>query len=264
MTDATSAPQAASDARSAAAGQSTNPAGNAGNNGNSSNSGHAASAPTAASAASAPAAQPMTQAPVGPPGAPGTQGSQGPGGSKKPWETLPVTVKVNGVSHGPMEVPAGMMMIDFLHETLGLTGSRLGCGQGICHACVVIVDHADGSSETVRTCITGANYFDGKTVRTVEGHATRDADGKLTLTPIQQAFLDHFSFQCGYCTPGFVNAATVLIERLKREPVARADLEATITQGLNDQICRCTGYVRYYEAVRDVILKTPGCVKDAK
>ncbi|MGC7405717.1 (2Fe-2S)-binding protein [Pandoraea pneumonica] len=211
---------------------------------------HAASdASGAMSAASAPAA--ASSAPAA------TNG-------KAPWDVIPVTVKVNGVSHGPSDVPAGLMMIDYLHETLGLTGSRLGCGQGICHACVVIVDHADGTSETVRTCITGANYFDGKTVRTVEGHATHDADGKVTLAPIQQAFLDHFSFQCGYCTPGFVNAATVLIEKLKRKPVARADLEAAITEGLNDHICRCTGYVRYYEAVRDVILKTPGCLTDAK
>ena len=224
MTDVSSAPQAASDATATTG------------------AGQDMSGASAASAAATPASA----------------------SGKKPWETLPVTVKVNGVSHGPMDVPAGLMMIDFLHETLGLTGSRLGCGQGICHACVVIVDHAVGSSETVRTCITGANYFDGKTVRTVEGHATRDADGKLTLAPIQQAFLDHFSFQCGYCTPGFVNAATVLIEGLKRNPVARADLEAAITAGLNDQICRCTGYVRYYEAVRDVILQTPGCIKDAK
>lgn len=224
MTDVSSAPQAASDATATTG------------------AGQDMSGASAASAAATPASA----------------------SGKKSWETLPVTVKVNGVSHGPMDVPAGLMMIDFLHETLGLTGSRLGCGQGICHACVVIVDHADGSSETVRTCITGANYFDGKTVRTVEGHATRDADGKLTLAPIQQAFLDHFSFQCGYCTPGFVNAATVLIEGLKRNPVARADLEAAITAGLNDQICRCTGYVRYYEAVRDVILQTPGCIKDAK
>ncbi|WP_449412371.1 (2Fe-2S)-binding protein [Pandoraea soli] len=231
MTDASSTPQAASDATATTrAGQPTSAA-------------SAAAAPLTASAAAASAA---------------------PANGKAPWETLPVTVKVNGVSHGPMDVPAGLMMIDWLHETLGLTGSRLGCGQGICHACVVIVDHADGSSETVRTCITGANYFDGKTVRTVEGHAVRDADGKLTLAPIQQAFLDHFSFQCGYCTPGFVNAATVLIERLKRHPVARADLEAAITEGLNDHICRCTGYVRYYAAVRDVVLKTPGCIRDAK
>ncbi|AKC71707.1 (2Fe-2S)-binding protein [Pandoraea oxalativorans] len=232
MTDTSSAPQAASNANAASG----------------------AEAPmNIASAASAAAAAPAVPA-----------ASPAPASGKKPWETLPVTVKINGESHGPMDVPAGLMMIDFLHETLGLTGSRLGCGQGICHACVVIVDHADGTSETVRTCITGANYFDGKTVRTVEGHATRDADGQVTLAPIQQAFLDHFSFQCGYCTPGFVNAATVLIERLKRNPIARADLEGAITEGLNDQICRCTGYVRYYEAVRDVVLKTPGCIKDSK
>jgi hypothetical protein len=173
MTDATSAPLAASDAKGpAAAGQNTTAA-------NCTNS-----APPANDAASAPAAS-----------MPATDNPRGNATGKKPWDTLPVTVKVNGVSHGPMDVPAGLMMIDFLHETLGLTGSRLGCGQGICHACVVIVDHADGSSETVRSCITGANYFDGKTVRTVEGHATRDGDGKLTLAPVQQAFLDHFSFQ---------------------------------------------------------------------
>ncbi|VVE76192.1 (2Fe-2S)-binding protein [Pandoraea captiosa] len=236
MTDTTQVTQVASDATA----QPTNNA-------------SAVAAPDAASQAGAASAATA-----------GAAASPTPSNGRQPWETLPVTVKINGVSHGPMAVPAGLMMIDFLHETLGLTGSRLGCGQGICHACVVIVDHADGSSETVRTCITGANYFDGKTVRTVEGIATRDADGKVTLAPIQQAFLDHFSFQCGYCTPGFVNAATVLIERLKRNPVARADLEAAITGALNDQICRCTGYVRYYEAVRDVILKTPGCVKDAK
>lgn len=215
-----------------------------------------ASAPQAASDASG--AMSAASAPAAASNAPAATNG------KAPWDVIPVTVKVNGVSHGPSDVPAGLMMIDYLHETLGLTGSRLGCGQGICHACVVIVDHADGTSETVRTCITGANYFDGKTVRTVEGHATHDADGKVTLAPIQQAFLDHFSFQCGYCTPGFVNAATVLIEKLKRKPVARADLEAAITEGLNDHICRCTGYVRYYEAVRDVILKTPGCLTDAK
>jgi aerobic-type carbon monoxide dehydrogenase small subunit (CoxS/CutS family) len=61
---------------------------------------------------------------------------------------------------------------------------------------------------------------------------------------------------------GFVNAATVLIERLKREPIARASVEQEITKALDDHICRCTGYVRYYEAVRDVVLNTPGLVKD--
>ena len=180
------------------------------------------------------------------------------------FRTLPVSVKVNGEIVGPTDVPAGLMMIDFLHEYLHLTGSRLGCGQGICHACVVIVDKPDGTSEEVRTCITGANFFHGKTIRTIEGHAKRNEAGEVVeLSPIQQKFLEHFSFQCGYCTPGFVNAATVLIERLKRQPIAKDKVEQTITEALNDHICRCTGYVRYYEAVKEVVMTMPGLVKDA-
>ncbi|UXC35404.1 (2Fe-2S)-binding protein [Cupriavidus gilardii] len=179
--------------------------------------------------------------------------------------TQALSLHLNGKDVGPVDVPEGLMMIDFLHEYTGLTGSRLGCGQGLCRACTVIVDKADGSSEEVRTCITGAHFFQGKKVRTVEAHAQRDDKGNVVaLSPVQQKFLEHFSFQCGYCTPGFVNAATVLIERLKRQPVARAQLESTITEALNDHICRCTGYVRYYEAVRDVVLSTPGLVKDSK
>ena len=76
-------------------------------------------------------------------------------------ESRALSMTINGKKIGPMQVPAGLSMIDFLHEYLGLTGSRLGCGQGICHACVVIVDHADGTSEEARTCINGAHFFDG-------------------------------------------------------------------------------------------------------
>lgn len=177
----------------------------------------------------------------------------------------PITLTVNGKQVGPMPVPEGLMLIDFLHEYLDLTGSRLGCGQGVCHACVVILDKADGSSEEVRSCITGAHYFDGKKIRTVEGHAKRNDKGEVvSLSPIQQKFLEHFSFQCGYCTPGFVNAATVLLERLKREPVARDKVEQTISDSLNAHICRCTGYVRYFEAVKEVVMTTPGLVKEGK
>ncbi len=75
---------------------------------------------------------------------------------------------------------------------------------------------------------------------------------------MQQAFLDHFSFQCGYCTPGFVNAATVLLERLAKSPVRSDEVEATIIEALNPHLCRCTGYVRYYQAVKQLVLSTPG------
>jgi aerobic-type carbon monoxide dehydrogenase small subunit (CoxS/CutS family) len=178
--------------------------------------------------------------------------------------TRPLTLTINGRRRGPIDVPEGMMMIDVLHEILDLTGSRLGCGQGICHACVVIWDRDDQTSEEVPTCITGADFFDGKRIRTIEGAAQTNDNGEIiALSAVQQAFLDRFSFQCGYCTPGFVNAATVLIERLKRVPVPRAELEATITAALENHICRCTGYVRYYQAVRDVILATPGLTRES-
>ncbi len=70
---------------------------------------------------------------------------------------LPLTLTINGQQYGPM-APEGLMMIDFLHEYVDLTGSRLGCGQGICHACVVILDNPSGTSEEIRTCITGAHF----------------------------------------------------------------------------------------------------------
>ena len=89
--------------------------------------------------------------------------------------------------------------------------------------------------------------FDGKSIRTVEGHAQ---DGELTV--LQKAFIEHFAFQCGYCTAGFLNEGQVLLERLARTPVARDDLEATIAQALDGHLCRCTGYVKYHQAVRDV------------
>ena len=171
----------------------------------------------------------------------------------------PLKLSINDKDVGPMEVPDGLMMLDFLHEYAGLTGSRLGCGIGVCRACVVIVDRPDGKSEEMRTCITGAHFFAGKRIRTVEGHAQRNEKGEVVmLSPVQQKFLEHYSFQCGYCTPGFVNGATVLVERLKREPVAKSRVEAVITEALDVHLCRCTGYVRYYEAVKDLILSTPG------
>lgn len=163
-----------------------------------------------------------------------------------------VKMTVNGEVVGPHEVPDTMAMVDYLNDVLGLTGTKFSCGIGVCHACVVIVDEPDGTRTPMRTCINGAATFAGKSVRTVEGHAK---DGSVSA--VQQAFLDHFAFQCGYCTPGFVNAATALVEDLKETPVAKADVEKRVAQGLGDHVCRCTGYIRYYEAVRDLILTDP-------
>lgn len=173
----------------------------------------------------------------------------------------PVTVTINDVVYGPIDVPQDLLIIEFLHEYVALTGSRMGCGQGICHACVVILDHPNGESEELRTCITGIQFLDGKKIRTVEGHAVGSEYDKK-LSDIQQAFIENFSFQCGYCAPGFINAATVFAEKLMRNPIKKSELEDEIVEALNHHICRCTGYVRYYAAVKDVVLKTPGLIKD--
>ena len=167
-------------------------------------------------------------------------------------ETVQISLIVNDAETGERTIPASLAMIDFLNDYLGLTGTKFGCGIGVCHACVVIVDEPDGTSRTVRTCINGAATFNGKQVRTVEGHAK---DGRLS--DAQQAFVDHFAFQCGWCTPGFVNAATHLLEELARKPVSRENLEERIEAALGEHLCRCTGYVRYYEAVRDLVLADP-------
>lgn len=173
--------------------------------------------------------------------------------------TKKLSLTINDRVIDRIDVPYTMMMQDFLYEYLNLTGSRMGCGQGICNACTVIVEKDDGSLEEVQTCTIGAHWFEGKRVRTVEGHGSHDASGAITkLSPLQQAFIEHFSFQCGYCTPGFVTGASVFMDQLKRKPIARAELEQAIIDALDKHICRCTGYVRYHEAVRDLVLKTPG------
>jgi xanthine dehydrogenase YagT iron-sulfur-binding subunit len=166
-------------------------------------------------------------------------------------KTLSVSMRVNGVMVGPHEVPEGLSMNDYLREYLNLTGTKFGCGIGACSACVVILDDAEGTSRTIHTCITGVDFFAGKAVRTIEGIAGHDQ-----LTAVQAAFLDHFAFQCGYCTPGFVNPQ-VLVETLARSPAPRAEVEARIVEAMDGHICRCTGYVRYYTALREVILADP-------
>jgi aerobic-type carbon monoxide dehydrogenase small subunit (CoxS/CutS family) len=163
-----------------------------------------------------------------------------------------LSLTINGRSLGPFDVRDELTMNDFLREHLGMTGTKFGCGAAQCLSCAVIVDEPDGTSYTKPTCIAPAVSFDGKSIRTVEGHAK---NGELST--LQKAFIEHFAFQCGYCTAGFLNEGQVLLERLARSPVARADLEATIEQALDGHLCRCTGYVKYHQATRDVILADP-------
>ena len=160
-----------------------------------------------------------------------------------------LNLTINGRPYGPVNVRDELTMNDFLREYLGMTGTKFGCGAAQCLSCAIIVDNPDGTSYTSPTCVTSAVSFDGKAIRTVEGHVK---NGELSA--LQKAFIAHFAFQCGYCTAGFLNEGQVLLERLARTPVNRAELEQTIADALDGHLCRCTGYVKYHEAVRDVIL----------
>lgn len=164
-----------------------------------------------------------------------------------------ISLTINDVAVGPIDVRDELSMNDFLREVLGMTGTKFGCGAAQCLSCAVIVDNPDGSSHTNPTCVVPAINFDGLKIRTVEGHA-RDGE----LTDLQKAFIAHYSFQCGYCTAGFLNEGQVLLERLQSAPISREELDQTILEALDGHICRCTGYVRYYQAVKDVILTDPG------
>jgi aerobic-type carbon monoxide dehydrogenase small subunit (CoxS/CutS family) len=103
-----------------------------------------------------------------------------------------------------------LTMNDFLREYLGMTGTKFGCGAAQCLSCAIIIDSPDGTSYTSPTCIVPAASFNGKSIRTVEGHAKNGE-----LTPLQKAFIAHFAFQCGYCTAGFLNEGQALVERLE-------------------------------------------------
>src|SRR3979490_2328832 len=176
-----------------------------------------------------------------------------PAGDRQPAQgsarVTKLSITINGRAHGPTDVRDDLSMNDFLREYLGMTGTKFGCGAAQCLSCAVIVDNPDGTSFTSPTCVISAASFDGKSIRTVEGHAKNGG-----LSPLQKAFIAHFAFQWGYCTAGFLNEGQVLLERLAKTPVARAELEKTIEEALDGHICRCTGYIKYHEAVRNVIL----------
>ena len=176
--------------------------------------------------------------------------------------TADIAITVNGEVRHLDAVPTDLALIDLLHEELDLTGTKFGCGIGVCSACTVAVRPAPGASlEAVRACQASAVALDGKEVTTVEGLATAGrASG--TLAPLQQAFLEAFAFQCGYCAPGFLMAAFVLLDRLRRAPVAKAGLDAEIERACGAHVCRCTGYRRYHEAIRAVVAAERGLVTE--
>lgn len=162
---------------------------------------------------------------------------------------MSIKFTVNGQ---PQEVPdarAETRLIDFLHDDLNLTGTKFCCGIGICRACTVAVAKPPNpTGMPVVSCSTALATLEGTEITTIEGVS----DGPALL-PVQDAFLRHFAFQCGYCTPGFVMAAKLFLDELERGPPPR-DLLQAITVAIGDHVCRCSGYVRYVEALRETAL----------
>jgi carbon-monoxide dehydrogenase small subunit len=143
-----------------------------------------------------------------------------------------VELTVNGIGRR-VGVEARRLLVDVLREDLGLTGTNVGCGQGVCGSCTVLVDGA-----SARSCLMLAVQADGATVTTVEGLA--DAAG---LHPVQRAFVEAQAQQCGFCTPGFLTASVELLERNPKPS------EAEVRTALAGNTCRCTGYEHIVDAL---------------
>jgi len=172
-------------------------------------------------------------------------------------DSITFSIVLNGKRTPPKQVRADLPLIDFLYESEGLTGTKFCCGIGVCRACTVAVERVPGAQlEPLLACSTAVAEVNGQAISTVEGLA--DENG---LSPLQVAFLEEFAFQCGYSTPGFLMAAHVLLDRLRHAPIRRDQVDEAILQAVGQHVCRCTGYLRYYAAIRKVILATPGLVK---
>ncbi len=149
-----------------------------------------------------------------------------------PTPEVPVSIAVNGIvtEH---EVEARTLLVQYLREVVGLTGTNIGCDSTSCGACTVLLD-----GESVKSCTVLAAQADGGAVTTIEGLAHGDE-----LHPMQAAFREHHGLQCGYCTPGMVMAAVSLAQE------GGALSERDVRMGLEGNLCRCTGYHNIVAAV---------------
>ena len=165
----------------------------------------------------------------------------------KAWsERQTVRLTVNGAAF-EREVEPRRLLVDFLREDLGLTGTHAGCEHGVCGACTVLLD-----GDSARSCLTLAVQADGAQVETVEGLGTVEA-----LHPLQQAFRAHHALQCGFCTPGMLMTA---LDLLRKHP---SPTEREIRDGLSGNLCRCTGYEHIVRAVRAAATEAAAAANEA-
>lgn len=147
-------------------------------------------------------------------------------------EMKKISCKINGEDIS-VEIPSDMTLVAMLRDVLGLTGTKLGCGEGDCGACTVIVDGL-----SVNSCIYPAVRADGRKILTIEGVARNGQ-----LSEIQDAFLEHGAVQCGFCSPGMIMSVKTLLD------ISTNPTEEEIRRAISGNLCRCTGYQAIVDAV---------------
>lgn len=156
--------------------------------------------------------------------------------------TRPVRLNINGRDYS-LSLEPRVTLLDALREHIGLTGTKKGCDRGQCGACTVLVD-----GRRINACLTLAVMHEGQCITTIEGLAQGD-----TLSPMQQAFLEHDAFQCGYCTPGQICSATALLDEMRADGAGFTDDE--IRERMSGNLCRCGAYPNIVAAIREVALR---------
>ena len=153
-----------------------------------------------------------------------------------------IALSVNGRTYDGHVEPR-KLLVDFLRDDLGLTGTHVGCEHGVCGACTILINGAPA-----RSCLMFAVQADAADLRTVEGLS----EGAGKLSPLQESFREHFAVQCGFCTPGFLMTACDVIEH------GTAKTEEAVREALSGHICRCTGYQGIVDAVHAAVkARTP-------